>query len=223
MGSSSGIRKVVESRNIKEVLHFTTNRGFLGCLASGGLLPRNMLHEDDLLSHILTLNAPFRTEEEAWFDQTEKWIEYVNLSISEITRNLFSYSMKWHKGQDLSWLILAFDPEILEHEGVYFTTTNNIYPYVARDKGAEGLEALFAPVIRRKGSWKAVRGQRPPSLPTCEQAEVLYPGKLSSEYLRTVYAQDGEDSDWVHGILGIYQRRDVSVVVSRTKFEGVPN
>jgi hypothetical protein len=107
-------------RGITEIVHFSTNRGLTGCLHSGFLLPRSRLRREDQLEHILTLNAPFRSEEEDWFDKTENWIDYVNLSVSEITTNLFRASLRWHEGRDIYWVIMSFGIEILDHRACIF-------------------------------------------------------------------------------------------------------
>ena len=220
---SSSVLAIIATRGISEVLHFSTNRGFLGCLVTGAVLPRNRLKETELLEHILTLNAPFRTEEEGWFNKERMWISYVNLSISESSSNLFRFSLKWHEGADLSWVIMSFNPVLMADEGVFFTTTNNIYQLTRRASGAAGLEALFETDIPRKPGWTAHRRQRPPNLPTCEQAEVLYPDELPLHYLQRVYVREGEDSDWAHAMLRAYGREDVDVLVQDAKFRGAPN
>jgi hypothetical protein len=69
---------------------------------------------------------------------------------------------------------------------------------------------MFAPVVPRKGTWKAYRGNRPPRLTTCEQAEVLYPGGLDMVHLRRVYVRTGDEAD------------RVEVVEDRAKFSGQP-
>jgi hypothetical protein len=217
------VSEVVTRRGIQEVVHFTTNWGLLGCLAKGGLLPRSKLSKEQLLEHILKVNAPFRTEAEPWFDKTERWIDFVNLSITEISTNLFKHSMKWHPEADLFWVVLSFSPDLMSDEGVYFTTTNNIYERTKRNKGAAGLELLFAPVIQRKRTWSVSRKSRPDHLPTCEQAEVLYPDFLNIRYLRKVYCRNGEESDRVYVMLSNYDLENVPIVVSEDKFRGAAN
>src|SRR5207244_12037499 len=165
----------------------------------------------DLLEDILRLNAPFRAEEQIGFDKTQDWISFVNLRLSEISTNLLKFSRQWHEGKALSWLIMSFDPGLLCDPGVYFSTTNNIYPLTRRALEGEGLEAVFAPVVPRKPGWTVTRRSRAPHLPTCEQAEVLYPNGLPMKYLRRVYVLTGADSDWVHSVLPIYDRSDVEV------------
>jgi hypothetical protein len=187
------------------------------------LLPRSLLKREQQLERILTLNAPFRTEEEEWFDKTENWIDYINLSVSEITTNLFRASLRWHEGKDIYWVIMSFRIEILDHPGVYFSTTNAIYPHTVKMHGVQGFDAMFAPQIRRKGTWKALRARRPSHLTTCEQAEVLYPRSLSLAHLKQIYVRQGEEGDRVHALLGQFGRRDVEVVEMADKFRGKPN
>lgn len=216
------VSELARIRGITEIVHFSTNLGLTGCLHSEYVRPRNRLRNDDKLENILTLNAPFRSEEEPWFDKTQNWINYVNLSISEITTNLFRASLRWHEGRDIYWVIMAFDVDILDDDGVYFTTTNNIYPSTRRGLGPAGFEAMFAPVVPRKPNWQAVRGARAPSLTTCEQAEVLYPDGVAMSSLRRVYVRTGDEADRVYAVLAQFDREDVEVKVDAEKFRGKP-
>jgi ssDNA thymidine ADP-ribosyltransferase, DarT len=211
-----------KGRGITEVVHFSTNLGLTGCLHSEEVRPRNRLRRDDKLENILTLNAPFRSEEEPWFDKTKNWISFVNLSISEITTNLFRASLRWHEGRDIYWVIMAFDVDILDHPGVYFTTTNNIYSHVKRSPGLAGFEAMFARVVARRANWQAARGRRASHLTTCEQAEVLFPDGLPMSYLRRIYVRMGEEADRVYAVLAQFGREDVEVKVDAEKFRGQP-
>lgn len=217
------VANIVAARKIREVVHFTTNLGFLGCLAKGSVLSRIRLPKEQLLAHILTLNAPFRTEEQPQFDKTERWIDYVNLSVSEINTRLFKYSTKWRAGSDIFWIIMSFRADLMSHDGVYFSTTNSIYPLTKRNRDAEGLELLFAPLIARKPGWKVMRQNRPDHLPTCEQAEVLYPESLSVDYLQGIYCRKGEEADWAHAMLSNYDLRNVKIETGEDKFRGAPN
>lgn len=218
------IADIIVQRGIREVVHFTTNWGFLGSLARSEVLPRNRLREDDLLEHILLLNSPFRAEEDPSFDRSRDWINYVNLSISDITTNLFRHaSMKWHANKDIFWVILAFDPVVMCHDGVMFSTTNNIYQLTKRAGGPDGLEALFVPTVGRRGSWFAHRRNRLPHLPTCEQAEVLYPDGLSMEHLKRVYVRQGDHGDRIYPMLREYRRDHVEIAIDPQKFLGAPN
>lgn len=216
------ILQSAKSRGVTEIVHFSTNRGLTGCLHSGFVYPRSQLKAEEQLEHILTLNAPFRAEAEDWFDRTENWIDYVNLSVSEITANLFRFSLKWHAGKDIYWIIMAFDPSLLDDDGVYFSTTNNIYEHTKRAKGPSGFEALFQRTVKRKGTWVAYRGTRANHLPTCEQAEVLYPARLDMKYLKRVYVREADQKDRVYALLSHFDRSDVEVIVDTKKFEGRP-
>lgn len=223
------LHEEITNRGITEVLHFTTNRGLIGSLASQSLLSRPLLGEDAYLRHVLQLNSTVRPEEAALFDKTEDWLRYVNLSISEINRRFLDASRKWHNNNDVWWCILAFDPVIMTHNGVWFTTTNNGYDQCQRAQAKAGFDALFVPSIRRKqrsynrNPWNVQRLTREPSLPTCEQAEVLYPESLSLEHLTTVYVEKAEYHDIVVGWLQDFNYSNVKVFILPQKFIGKQN
>jgi hypothetical protein len=218
------ISSIIKNRGITELLHFTTNNGVVGSLAKGAVLSRHRLPQDQYLEHILRVNAVTRPEESESFDKSKNWLDYVNLSISEINSRYFGVSNKWHQSKDLWWAILAFDSVLMTHSDVVFATTNNSYDQCLRKDGAQGLERLFSDVIRRKSpNWSVSRGGRAPNLPTCEQAEVLYPGAVSCSFLRRIYVQDNMSHDVASGWLAEFGIKDVSVVISRAKFTGKPN
>lgn len=181
------VEDIIKRRGIEEILHFTTNKGLTGMLASKVVIPRKRLPKEQYLEHIVFYNCDNRSRD-------EEWLDYVNLSITTVNLRLFGISRgKWHPDIDGFWCILSFSPEILTHQGVFFCTTNNAYPCVHRDKGANGLEKLFADRIERFPEWVAVRTKSTPTnQPTCNQAEVLYPGVLSIDCLKRIYAQDEE-------------------------------
>lgn len=107
-----------------------------------------------------------------------------------------------NSGLDGFWCILSFDTIILTHPGVFFATTNNIYTGVKRGTGAENLERLFAEkVVRWEGNVVARHPNLPRNQATCEQAEVLYPGELSLDYLKTVYVKSDEDAYSVESLI----------------------
>ncbi len=218
----------ISRREISEVVHFTTNRGLIGSLASQSLLSRPLLGEDAYLRHVLKLNSAVRPEESALFDKTEDWLRFVNLSISEINRRFLDVSRKWHTNADVWWCILSFEASIMTHENVWFATTNNGYPDCQRDRLEPGFNALFAPRILRKkagfnGPWYANRGVRPQHLATCEQAEVLYPERVSLEHLKVVYVEKVDHHDAVVGWLDEFGYSNVRVVVDLQKFQGRQN
>lgn len=218
----------IEERGITEVLHFTTNRGLTGALASRSLLSRPLLRENQLLRHVLQYNASERPEESVYFDKSEDWVRFVNLSISEINRRFLDVSRNWHTDDDVWWCILSFDAQIMTHEDVWFSTTNNGYDCCKRGQGEDGFEALFSAKIARKangynGPWNVSRNARSNQLPTCEQAEVLYKEKLSLDHLRVVYVELDEHQDMVTGWLSDFEYANVRVIVDTSKFVGKKN
>lgn len=184
------VSAVIEWREIPEVLHFTTNVGLLGMLAGKGILSRKRLPHQKYLEHVYRPNAAVRRD--------GPWLDYVNLSISHINHEFFGHSKRWHRDEDVWWCIVALDPEILTHEGVLFTTTNNMYPGCSRCAGEEGLEALFAEEITL---WNGRTIKRDPGLAlcetTCHQAEVLYPERVLLEHFRRIYVATGRHADIV--------------------------
>ncbi|HBO2745111.1 DarT ssDNA thymidine ADP-ribosyltransferase family protein [Pseudomonas aeruginosa] len=214
----------IQRRGITELLHFTTNRGIVGTLSSGQLLSRYRLPDEDSLQYILHVNATNRPEAGHFFDKSENWLDYVNLSISEINRRYFEVSQRWHVNADIWWGILSFDASAIEDDNVYFATTNNSYDCCVRRQGLEGFNELFAPLIRRKSNgWSARRASREDRLPTCEQAEVLYPRAVPAHYLRRIYVMNETCHDTVKGWLRQFQLPTVDVLIAPQKFEGIPN
>jgi len=205
------VADVAAERGIKEGLHFTTHFGLTGILDGREVKSRLRLRRDQRLAYILRLNSS-RVLDEVWKD-------YVHLSISRINSNLYDVSsVTWHP--DVWWAILSFDPEIISHEGVYFTTTNNAYhQHVKRGKGADALEALFAErVASRYGQIQWRTPGMPDHFTTCIQAEVMYPRSVSTCYLKRIYVGDGAAADDVCGLLRAVLHRPVEVVVDRSKF-----
>ena len=210
------IRDVLDQRGITEILHFTTNRALVGCLHTKLLLSRKRLPEEAYLEHILMVNCATRKD--------TAWLDYVNLSISWVNPRLFGISRNaWHRGKDLWWCVLAFDPVIATHPGVHFTTTNNMYTSVQRGMGQAAFEALFAPsILQYVERGYAKRVQRPPGYPakhpTDPQAEVLYPGAVSIEYLSCVYVPDDDTQDRAMADLYMFDN-ETKVVVRPELFD----
>ncbi|MGD0967767.1 MAG: DarT ssDNA thymidine ADP-ribosyltransferase family protein [Candidatus Aquilonibacter sp.] len=208
------IDEFVLERGIREVVHFTQRRGLLGICFTHALLPRSELSHEQLLEFILNVNAAIRNDKE--------WFDHVNLSINNINRRFFDASTSWHKGAEKTWwVILSFDPEILSHAKVWFATTNNGYPGVERQPGAAGLEAIYSEPITHGWSWPKHR--RHPTTryedPTCPQAEALYPGRLSTRYLRRVYVPDEATYREASSFLTFLpNRRDLTITIEESRF-----
>lgn len=214
------ISEIVNTRKIESIVHFTTNHGSLGVLASKSLKARSHLSNDAQLAYIFQINATDRRRDAAWHN-------YVNLSISKINANFFQVSSgSWHKEKDFWWCILAFDPVILSHTGVMFATTNNMYSGVLRQQGAHGLEALFAPKITQ---WNSYRNTsivtRSTSLnpweTTCSQSEVLYPVEVSTEFLQTIYVPNENCECELAGQIAAVAHRPIKIEVRPDLFQNI--
>jgi hypothetical protein len=175
------IAEFAAAQGIREIVHFTTHKGLLGICFTRAVLPRGDLKDEQLIEYVLKVNAVKRIDAD--------WFDHVNLSINNINRRFFSAANRWHRG--IWWVILSFDPEILSHCNVYFATTNNAYPDVVQNDGLCGLQALYAePILHGYSNFPPHRRNGKPEDPTCPQAEVLYPGRLDTSFLRRVYVRD---------------------------------
>lgn len=119
---------------------------------------------------------------------------------------------------DLWWAVLAFEPGILDHEGVWFTTTNNIYPSCARGQGTEGFEALYAGEVLGRYSSRHTRAGVGDAQPTDRAAEVLYPGELSLDHLTSVYVPSNEHRQHILAWCDALQRAEPRVAVRQDVF-----
>lgn len=217
------IARELVRRGITEIVHFTSNHGVVGMLATGHLLSTKRLRSEQRLQYVAHMNSLTRAEEEEYFDKTEDWIDFISFSLSEINFRYFKFSRQRTRNRDLFWALLAFDPEVTQHESVYFTTTNNSYEHCDRKPGLVGFNAMFEPHIQRKGDWRAHRRLRQDHLATCEQAEILYPCSLSLDFLRTIYVAANDDHDRVAAWLKQFGVAHVTVEIAPAKFNGVPN
>lgn len=208
---ASAVARAVENLGIRRVRHFTTNRGLLGTLSLRKLLSRKDLAEDVIVD-LIALNNCF----ERW---DTKHFGYVNLSLQQINGRLYNISSgKWHNGTDLWWAVLDFDPVILGHPGVKFVTTNNGYAAAKRAEGADGLRALWAPRVQGYRWTELDRSRRRDDQPTDPQAEVLYPGAVSTEWLQRINVSTPDAADSVVGYLIATGHPDVEVVVDPGAF-----
>jgi hypothetical protein len=208
------ILQVVNDRGISEILHFTTSKGLLGILYSREVLPRRRLPKNKLVEHVYMLNAAVRYDPE--------WTDYVNLSIARINARFFDIaSKKWHGDKDLWWCVLSFSPVILTHDGVVFTTTNNAYSdVVERSGGVAGLDAMFAERVTEWPGRVIVRSSDfPDCYPTCRQAEVLYPGPLSTDFLKRVYVVNDLHQDIAYAQAEAIDHRKIEIAVDSSVFE----
>jgi hypothetical protein len=183
----------------------------------GEMISRDRLAKDSK-SPLVALNP-----ENAKFRSDPEWLGYINLSLSRINSSFFGFSQTWQRAPDDYWLILSFRPEILSHEGVVFSTTNNIYHgSCKRGAGRAGLESCFADSVVSKGYKRVTRPDDfPTHWTTCQEAEVLYPKSLSLDLLQCIYVEDDETYDQVSTTLELLTgRSDYEVVINPDKFKG---
>lgn len=210
------INQIITKRDITEVVHFTTHLGLTGVLATKALKCKDQLKQEQYLSHILKINTQKELD--------PGWSGHVHLSLTRINSRLYGISSgKWHP--DARWRILAFDAEIITHPEVHFVTTNNAYwQHLKRGKGAAALEALFADKVEGLCGAIQQRGKKHPSnVPTCEQAEVLYPSAISTDYLRRIYVKTPDDENEVAAQLYATGHKKIEVVADPKKFVGLGN
>ncbi|RFZ61410.1 hypothetical protein DE4576_05468 [Mycobacterium marinum] len=207
----SAITKVIAERGITEVLHFTSApHGFVGICARGLVRSRDRLDADDYIQHIYTPNCPNRIKDEDWTD-------FVSLSITRVNKNMLGYSKSWHPEPGIWWVVLSFDPLILTHPGVHFTTTNNSYSKtVRRATGVGGLVDMFSNAVPwgHHGSVHYRSSDMPAHLTTDRQAEVLYPREVSLQHLRAVYVAQDEHIDEVKTWIDLFPRTTPVVPVT---------
>jgi len=196
-------------RGVTEIVHFTHQRALLGISFTKAVLPRNQLRREQILEYILEPNAKTRSD--------SPWFGHVNLSISDINHRFFQVaSKKWHK--ELWWVVLAFDPEILDHDGAVFATTNNAYDLaVTRRSGLDGFKRLYDEPMAHGGLW-STHPASTTHLPACPQAELLYEGALSIDHLRRVYVRNADNYREACSFL-TFLERDVPVEIDADRFE----
>lgn len=208
------IEDIIRKRGIKEVLHFTQNQGITGILASNAVKSRKHVSQDKYLEYILKFNCPDRSRDINWHG-------YVNLSITSVNQYFFRISKdKWHVGSVDWWCILSFPPEILTHPGVFFCTTNNAYSgVVVRGTGAAALERLFVDEVVEYESGTVARRKTstPSNQPTCNQAEVLYPGELSLDYLKSIYVNTSDDASAIESLFAVYPKFKVVKCIEKAE------
>jgi hypothetical protein len=195
-------------RGVQEILHFTTNRGLVGILATGAVLSRDLLDSDKYIEHIYTPNCFSRLKD-------SEWTGYVNLSISRVNNWMLTKSQEWHETEDVWWAVLAFDTSLLADPGVYFVTTNNTYTSaLKRGTGVSALQAMFAESV--EWGYRGSRIYRRPDIidawTTDPQAEVLYPERVPADLLRAIYVREEEHVDTVRSMLACFQNAPDVVV-----------
>ncbi len=182
------IPALIAAREIAEIVHFTPHDGAFGILSTGFLLPNAEVKLEKRLEFVLKLNVADRKD--------PQWAGYNSMSITVPNRQFLRFSINKH-GTGISWwCIFAFDPIILTHPDVVFATGNNTWPNTRRTEGYRGLAGMFADRVPGTYNSNVTRyASVPVNVPTTHEAEVLYKGRLSLDFMRHVYFADQEHAD----------------------------
>jgi hypothetical protein len=164
---------------VTELVHYTTQKGVHGTIASKAILSRARLDKDEYLEHI---------REPVWPRKDPTWVDHISLSVTSIDDDLFFRSRRHYP--HLWWAVMSVSPTILDDDGVVFTTTNNIYPAVRRGQGIRGFRATFADQVVGRYGRIHTRAGLSASQPTDRAAEVLYPARIPTEHLQAVYVTE---------------------------------
>jgi len=203
------VSDLAQARGVQEILHYTSERGVMGTVMKRALLSRDRVESDPDIAFIF---------EGVWERKDPEWTDHISLSISRINLDLFSRSRK--NFPQFWWAVMSFDLGILDDEGVWFTTTNNVYPPCQRGEGVDGFEAMFAASVEwgYYGSRKDRHSRIPDHFPTDRAAEVLYPQRIDLAHLQTLYVPGKQHRRLVNAWAETYGIGDVPVEVNLEPF-----
>jgi hypothetical protein len=187
---------------VQQLLHYTTQKGIHGTIASKALLSRAQLDQEEYLELI---------REPVWPRRDAPWIDHISLSVSTINDDLFWRSRSHFP--HLWWAVIAVSPAVLDDAGVVFTTTNNIYPSVRRGEGADGFDAMFADEVVGRYGVVHTRAGLPDAQPTDRAAEVLYPQRIETGHIQAIYVMEAGHKHMTLGWCAALDHQDIPVEV----------
>ncbi len=199
--------ELATGRGVREVLHFTTDKGVMGSLRKQALLSRAQLEDDPDLAFIFL---------EVWPVKAPQWVDFISLSIHSINLDLWQRAVR--NLPDRWWAVMAFAPAILDHDGVWFSTTNNIFPAAKRAQGSDGLAALYADPVSGRYGEECTRDSIERAQPTDRAAEVLYPTTIGLEHLTAIYVRTADHRRLVHAWCSAFDLDAPPVTVSTQIF-----
>lgn len=194
---------------MEQILHYTSERGVMGAVMKQALLSREQVENDPDVAFIF---------EGIWERKDPEWVDYISLSVSRINLDLFQRSR--NNFPNFWWAVMSLDVAILDHEGVWFTTTNNIYPPCGRGQGVDGFEAMFAEPIEW-GYYGSRRWRSPvyrDSWPTDRAAEVLFPTRIPLEHVQRLYVPGQQHRRLVSAWAEAYGVPDLPVEINLEPF-----
>jgi hypothetical protein len=187
---------------VSELLHYTTQKGIHGTIASKALLSRAQLDQEEYLALI---------REPVWPRRDAPWIDHISLSVTTINDDLFRRSRSHFP--HLWWAVIAVSPAVLDDAGVVFTTTNNIFPSVRRGEGSDGFEAMFADEVVGRYGVVQTRAGLPDAQPTDRAAEVLYPQRIETGLIQAIYVMEPDHKHTILGWCAALDHQDIPVEV----------
>jgi hypothetical protein len=194
-------------RGVRELVHYTTQKGIHGTIASKALLSRAQLDQEEYLAHI---------REPVWPRKDPEWIDHISLSVTTINDDLFWRSRSHFP--HLWWAVIAVSLAVLDDAGVVFTTTNNIYPAVRRGEGSDGFEAMFADEVVGRYGIVHTRAGLPDAQPTDRAAEVLYPQRIETGRIQAIYVMEPDHRNMTLGWCAAHDHQDIPVEVRPDAF-----
>jgi hypothetical protein len=189
-------------RGVQQLLHYTTQKGIHGTIASKALLSRAQLDQEEYLALI---------REPVWPRRDAPWIDHISLSVTTINDDLFRRSRSHFP--HLWWAVVAVSPAVLDDAGVVFTTTNNIFPSVRRGEGSAGFEAMFADEVVGRYGVVHTRAGLPDAQPTDRAAEVLYPQRIETSRIQAIYVMEPDHKHMILGWCAALDHQDIPVEV----------
>lgn len=181
----------------------------MGSVMKWELLSRDQVENDPDIAFIF---------EGTWERKDHDWVDYVSLSVSRINLDLFQRSRRHFP--DYWWAVMSFDVSILDHHGVYFTTTNNSYPCCKREPGVQGFESMFGSPVDWGwyGSQRFRRHDQPEAWPTDRAAEVLYPTGIPLDFLEKISVPGKQHRRLVNAWCEVFGRPELPVEVDLQPF-----
>lgn len=202
--------QLARDRGVREILHYTSQKGVMGSIIVDALLSRKQVEETPAVEFIF---------EGVWDRYRDpRWVDHISLSVSQINLDLFERSRRRHP--DWWWAVMSFDPTLLADNDVWFTTTNNIFPSCRRNPGLAGFEAIFAE--RVEGRFQRIYDRTElalaPNLPTDLAAEVLYPQRIALDRLQRLYLPGEQHRRTVNAWCEVYGRDELPVEIGAGVF-----
>lgn len=194
-------------RGVSQLVHYTTQKGIEGTIASKALVSRAGLEKEEVLALI---------REPVWDRRDAPWIDHISLSVTSINDDLFRRSRNHFP--HLWWAVIAVSPAVLDDDGVVFTTTNNIYPSVMRGTGASGFEAMFADEVVGRYGVVHTRAGLPEAQPTDRFAEVLYPKRIETSHIEAIYVMEPGHKNMILAWCAALDHPDIAVEVRPDAF-----